>query len=226
MVEHSKGGVGMRRATTGLFVGLILVSSRAQAGLVYSSPPDYSQRAFLSTSSPGEQESTPFMVAASTTITRVDWWGDYSDAVPGADDFRLGLYAGDGGPAPSPLSLAVPLTLTRTDTGSVNSLGREVYRYSATLASPFRVAGSTPYDIAILNSLTTWRWQFGAAGTNYYRQGGDGTPWITSGSPYQDAVQLFDTPAAAVPEPSSLALGTAAALTSLLARLRPRSRRA
>ncbi len=195
----------------------------ARAAVLYSSPADYTKNSFQSTAATGsEQECTPFSIAGTSTITQISFWGDYFDnAPPNTDSFVFSLYAGGTPPGTTALTTRSTSSFTRTDTGLTGVRGVEVYFYTATLAAPFTVAGGTNYAIAVLNALPSWDWQLGAAGANFYRVGADGTAWTTSTNASQDAIQLIGT---AVPEPSSVALLSVAALGAGAAWRRRRAR--
>ena len=204
---------GIRPGLAVLLMAIIIFGhGQARADMVYSSLPDYSQPAFQSNSTGGvafqfEQESSPFMVTSTTSITRASWWGDYDDGELAPDNFTLALYSGVAGPDPTAIAMSSTLDVTRTDTGFMNSNPSEVYFYSATLSTPFQLTAGTQYYLAILDEPLSWDWQFGEPGTNYYRNGVDGTPWNDSlYYPVQDAFQLFGPSAVATPEPSSIIL--------------------
>ena len=99
--------------------------------------------------------------------------------------------------------------MTRTDLGFMGVRGDEEFAYTATLSTPFVATGGTRYYVAVLNANSSWDWQLDTTGTNYFREGGDGTPWLLSGYPQQDAFQLFGS--SSVPEPSTFLLGLAGA---------------
>lgn len=187
---------------------LATAATTTQAAVLYSSPADYTQPSFGSTTDPGgpgggEQECTAFTLSTDATITQVSFWGDYFDTSLPTDSFTIRLYLGATTPDPTALVATGTTALTRVDTGLQGARGLETYFYTATLATPFVVSGATGYSVAVLNAVNTWDWQFGGAGTNFYRTGGEGTDWITSAFPNEDSIQLIGD---AVPEPSTWAL--------------------
>lgn len=208
-------------ATVGV-AALALLATGAQgvkAAVLYSSPADYTQTSFQSTTASGEeQECTPFTLAGDATITQISFWGDYFDGTAVADTFTFSLYLGSVTPNAGASATSGTSALTRVDTGNTGARGLETYFYTATLTTPFQVSGGTGYSMAVLNAPDTWDWQLGAAGTNFYRNGGEGTAWITSDFPNQDSIQLLG-----VPEPSTwamLSLGIAGAGAVVLRRRR------
>ena len=179
-------------------------SATAKAVVLYSSPADYSLQSFGSTTNgAGQQECTAFQIASSATITQVNFWGDYSDSSLPTDSFTIRLYLGSTTPGATALATSGTVTLTRTDTGMQAVRGKEVYFYTATLAAPLQISGGTGYSMAVLNAVLPWDWQYGGPGKNFYRNGGEGTVWSTSGNANTNSMQLIGN---AVPEPSTWAL--------------------
>jgi hypothetical protein len=188
---------------------LLLLSAQtgpARAGILYTASPDYSSTSFSSTTEAGaEQESSAFMLTASATVTGINFWGDYNGNAIFTDSFTIAIYDGVGTPNATAIFTTMAVSLTRTDLGFTGARGNEEYSYTASLATSFDATAGTQYYVAVLDSGLNWLWQLDGSGTNYYRTGGDPTPWITSTITEQDAFQLTGNAIAAA-EPASLSL--------------------
>jgi cyclophilin family peptidyl-prolyl cis-trans isomerase len=165
--------------------------------------------------------------AAPVKLGALQWWGQYRDsnAAVALDDFRIRVFADDGGgvdhlPTGAPLFERALHNILRGDTGVSGSNGFHVFEYLATFPAFELPPGR--YWLSIVNDTTadptsSWYWarSNGAAGDERVRNQ-DGDPW----SP--DGVGPGTLAFALMPEPGAEAEGLAA-LLAIFALRRARS---
>ena len=162
------------------------------------------------------------LLAGSSTITDIHWFGEYFDNIAGTDAFTIRIYDDAGGePDTLVYSNFIGSSATRTPTGTQGSGGFDVYAYSM-LVAPIALSSGTPYWLSIVNDTTNgWYWATSvgfSSGDSVIREGPTGA-WEPTPLGNELAFSLTND----VPEPMTLMLvgtGVVAALA------RRRSRRA
>ena len=164
------------RAALPLLLGFSLLSAAA-ADELFTQSPRNGNDAFPSIST--LQSADGFVLAASTSVTSLTWWGSYSfdPASLAADDFSVHISADDGSgrPKASP-GLTITQAPTREFAGIFDVLGAKVYRYDLALATPILLAGATNWYLSVVNRFdlddtkAVWYWLLSdALGDSFYR---------------------------------------------------------
>ena len=158
----------------------------------------------------GQQILDQFKPSVSGAVTSVTWWGTYRDNSTHTDDFTFRFYNGFI-PGTTPDYSAHASNVTRTSTGQSDGLGYDIYRYTATLSSPWSVTANTTEGFSIVNNVggfsSGWAWLSSSTsgdGFNFKYRESEGASW--TGSSGHVAFQLNSSDASPVPEPSSFAL--------------------
>ena len=152
-----------------------------------------------------------------TTLTGINWWGDYINARRLGDDFTVRIFGDAGGTQDSPLStplyeLHVGAAVTRTEVTNVSLDGFFVppfYYYELSLASsPITLAPNTKYYVSIVNNTPKyeaglWAWITGGTSQMSYFRNYDTDAW-RSGYPLGDVSLQLE----AVPLPGAALLGS------------------
>jgi hypothetical protein len=155
-----------------------------------------------------------FTLASGATINQVDWSGVDGGGLTG---FTVSFWDG-AGPYPGGTLLAsetIAGSAGETFSGDTDNIGRPIYNYSATLASPFSAAAGTEYMLSIVantGSAGTWAWQRSMVGN------------LNAGAQESSGFDITGLNAAftleSVPEPGTVTLGLLGALVCLFGRRR------
>jgi hypothetical protein len=151
-----------------------------------------------------------FTLTSGATITGMEWWGGYypgNNPPSGGDifDYLIATYPGGGG-QPGAVITSGSLDLSRTDTGSEDLPGMEVYQYDA-VPSPVISLGAGEYYLCIYDTASNttgeeFTWESSATGANEWSNN------IPTGDWYDNAdVSLaFNLTGTTVPEPATMTL--------------------
>lgn len=150
------------------------------------------------------------------TITGMEWWGDYSpgNTPPATDAFMYEIWTNPGGGAPPGTEITSGSlgSGNRSDTGSTNGSGLEVYDFTATGLDIVLASGS--YYLSIYDTATnpgnTFGWVMSTTTETVYSYfdlpgvfSGFGTPNDQSGLAF-NLTGTEGTPA--IPEPATMTL--------------------
>lgn len=211
-MRDSSTGLLRRTGNLGLAaaVGLVLATG-ANASVVFEQSPVNGNDAFPSGSS--GQSADDFVLAASTSISSLVWWGSYLKPPTNlsADEFRVSISSDDGSghPAMAP-TVEITQAPTRTLTSLLDVADAEVYRYELALARSLILAGGTTFYLSVVNEFdlfdqNAWYWLLSdAVGTNFYRAASL-DPWENEDTGNL-AFAMDGTTAMPVPVPGTLLL--------------------
>lgn len=198
----------MTRATILLsIISVVIIQSNANADLVFSQSPPIDQFGINSNlGGPSSQQiADDFILAASSTINSVVWWGAYDAATvpPGNTQFTIRFFEDAGG-----ISQTSPINEYLVQPAIVTDLainGQAVLRFSAAIPST-QFSPNQTHWISILDSdnstLQNFRWSnlwFGRISARV----ADGSPWLGFNN-FGMAFELHGI--TAVPEPSALVM--------------------
>jgi hypothetical protein len=172
------------RAAVPLVLAFSLVSAAAAVDPVdlYTQWPRNGNDAFASISA--EQSADGFLLAASTAVTGLTWWGSYlfDPAPSAADAFSVSISADDGSGRPKVIPrVTITQAPTREFAKIFDVLGAKVYRYDLALATPVLLEGTTNWYLSVVNRFdlddtkAVWYWLLGdavgdnAEGDSFYR---------------------------------------------------------
>jgi hypothetical protein len=183
--------------------------------LVNNGGPAYTFGAFSDTANGDQwQAYNDFTLTSAATITGMEWWGGYfsfasvNNPITDAFDYIIATDSGGGQPGATVASGSLN-SLTRTDTGSEDAAGMEVYDYTAA-PSPVISLAAGQYYLDIYDTVSnptgeffTWELSAAGVGTAEWSYSPIAGGWDDN-SPDQLAFNL--TGDAVVPEPATMTL--------------------
>jgi hypothetical protein len=204
----------------------LAVPFEARAGTVFTQLPDFlinpsgsGQEQVVSSTLdnfgnlPGFRAADNFQLAAPASIADVAWWGK---PLAGGDNFTFTFYADNRGLPGSVLATTGggPLTIT-----PIPGLGLPADLFATTLNTPFQAQAGITYWLSIFDAGPTasWRWEESVGGSYTVTAAPPGNAW---GSVDQNNLAFS---LASVPEPASLTLFSASALSLLWYRRRQKN---
>jgi hypothetical protein len=209
------------------------MAPRTEADMLYSQPPTvgdgtgpYTTRTSSFTDGQLDYLQTldNFQVSDSSTITSIHWQGmyllydpgsgTYSNGTPDTNNWIISVYT-DGGTSNFPFSLVASQTIpagniieTPAGKTSFGSATVDFYNDSVVLPSWFSVQGNQTYYLSIFSdnggSSNLWTWMSGSGGDG---SSGQYSSFLNATSALAGD-RTFTLNGAAVPEPSSVLLGT------------------
>ena len=183
-------------------------------------------------SSPSDtvQVGDDFSLTQASILGTIQWWGIYAfdNSPPATEDFTIRIFTIQNGLASSlpAHEFHIGSSVVRTETSAALGDFYTMYSYSAAIPDTTLAPGS--YLLSIMgntvNTASDWYWATSnvAAGNGQERES-DGSGWdfVNGGSQTVELAFNVGTPAAAVPEPGSIAL-TATGAAGLLVVMRRR----
>jgi hypothetical protein len=218
------------RLIYGLIAGLLVIAAaqRSTAATIWDNGgPSSSVSDILSDISlPGfgsNQVGDNFILGTSATLTQVQWSGLYGSNVPGADDFFIRFFTISGGVPVMTAFLSFNVgSVGRSDSGLDDSVGLDIYNYTATIPNTLLAPGD--YLVSIVNDTNSdpngdkfWYWTASSANGSSWSRASQGDDAVWSSLPVEFAFKIDGfASSGTVPEGGATLPFLAAGLTFLI----------